>query len=135
MTTAATETVTAAPSASWTALENTRLAYERTLMAWIRTAVSLISFGFTIYKFFQSYQEVRPGRIPQVEHLITPRALGMFMITMGLGSLLLANVEHYRCMRALRLQYPSMGRSLALVLAAFISAFGVLALIAVIFRQ
>jgi putative membrane protein len=34
------------------ALDRTRLAYERTLMAWIRTAASLISFGFTIYKFF-----------------------------------------------------------------------------------
>ena len=34
------------------ALDRTRLAYERTLMAWVRTATSLISFGFTIYKFF-----------------------------------------------------------------------------------
>jgi len=35
------------------AVDRTRLAYERTLMAWIRTATSLITFGFTIYKFFQ----------------------------------------------------------------------------------
>ena len=35
------------------AVDRTRLAYERTLMAWVRTATSLISFGFTIYKFFQ----------------------------------------------------------------------------------
>jgi Domain of unknown function (DUF202) len=35
------------------AMDRTRLAYERTMMAWIRTAASLISFGFTIYKFFQ----------------------------------------------------------------------------------
>jgi len=35
------------------AAERTRLAYERTLMAWVRTATSLISFGFTIYKFFE----------------------------------------------------------------------------------
>jgi uncharacterized membrane protein YidH (DUF202 family) len=26
------------------------LAYERTLMAWVRTAASMISFGFSIYK-------------------------------------------------------------------------------------
>ena len=32
-------------------MDRTRLAYERTLMAWVRTATSLISFGFTIYKF------------------------------------------------------------------------------------
>ena len=35
------------------AVDRTRLAHERTLMAWVRTATSLISFGFTIYKFFQ----------------------------------------------------------------------------------
>src|SRR5262249_28618447 len=34
------------------ALERTRAAYERTMMAWIRTATSLITFGFTVYKFF-----------------------------------------------------------------------------------
>ncbi len=35
------------------AIDRTRLAYERTMMAWVRTATSLISFGFTIYKFFE----------------------------------------------------------------------------------
>jgi putative membrane protein len=34
-------------------VERTRLAYERTMMAWVRTATSLITFGFSIYKFFQ----------------------------------------------------------------------------------
>ena len=32
--------------------ETNYLAYERTMLAWIRTAVSLITFGFTLYKFF-----------------------------------------------------------------------------------
>ena len=41
------------PDATKLAVERTRLAYERTLMAWVRTSTSLISFGFTIYKFFQ----------------------------------------------------------------------------------
>ena len=35
------------------AYERTRLAYERTMQAWIRTATSLITFGFSVYKFFQ----------------------------------------------------------------------------------
>ena len=35
------------------ALERTRIAYERTMMAWIRTATSLITFGFSVYKFFE----------------------------------------------------------------------------------
>jgi len=35
------------------AVDRTWLAHERTMLAWVRTAASLISFGFTIYKFFQ----------------------------------------------------------------------------------
>ena len=33
------------------ATERTRMAADRTLMGWIRTALSMIGFGFTIYKF------------------------------------------------------------------------------------
>jgi len=35
------------------AYARTRAAYERTMMSWIRTATSLITFGFSVYKFFQ----------------------------------------------------------------------------------
>ncbi len=42
------------------ALDRTALAHERTLMAWVQTAVSLISFGFTIYKFFHFELQNRP---------------------------------------------------------------------------
>ena len=55
-----TASTAALPDATRLAVERTRLAYERTLMAWTRTATSLISFGFTIYKFFQYLREDRP---------------------------------------------------------------------------
>ena len=42
------------------AIDRTRLAYERTMMAWIRTATSLITFGFSVYKFFQLDIRDRP---------------------------------------------------------------------------
>jgi len=35
------------------ALDRARLAHDRILIAWIRTAFSMISFGFTIIKLFQ----------------------------------------------------------------------------------
>ena len=38
-------------------VDRTRLAHERTLMAWVRTATSLLSFGFTIHKFFEYLRE------------------------------------------------------------------------------
>lgn len=114
------------------AVDRTRLAYERTLMAWIRTATSLITFGFSIYKFFQiesANGATRGGR------LIGPREFALLMITIGLVSLLMATLEHRRNLRALNVQYPGAPRSLARVLAALISILGITALLAVVFRQ
>ena len=75
------------------AVDRTRLAYERTLMAWIRTATSLITFGFTIYKFFQ-IELAREG--PRTNRLIGPREFALLMIVIGLVSLLMATLEHRR---------------------------------------
>ena len=63
----------------------TRLSIERTLMSWVRTAVSLIGFGFTIVQFFERFsqmQGVREAARPQM-----PRYLGLALIASGLISL------------------------------------------------
>jgi hypothetical protein len=58
------------------------------------------------------------------------------LIAVGLLALLLANMEHWRCMRRRQQQYAGKRiKSLAGALAAFISFFGVLGLFAVIDRQ
>ena len=57
-------------SSTQLAVDRTRLAYERTLMAWIRTATSLITFGFTIYKFFEI--ELSRGGLARSDQLIGP---------------------------------------------------------------
>jgi putative membrane protein len=126
------EKVKTEPGASWTALENTRLAYERTLMAWVRTSVSLITFGFTIYKFFQYMQESQGAKVVR---LVTPRTFGMLMISAGLFTLLMATLEHWRSMKRLKEQLAGMKVSIAMVLAVWISAIGILALIGAFFRQ
>ena len=38
----------------------TRLALERTMMSWLRTAVALIGFGFAIVQYFNRLQQI-PG--------------------------------------------------------------------------
>ena len=57
--------------------ERTRLAADRTLMAWIRTSVSMISFGFTIFKFFMYLREsdILVGTAP-LAGAAEPRVLG-----------------------------------------------------------
>jgi putative membrane protein len=114
------------------AADRTRLAYERTLMAWIRTATSLITFGFSIYKFFQ-IELANKG--PEISHRIGPREFALLMIFIGLVSLLLATLEHRQNLNLLNAQYPGGSRSLARVMAALVSVLGLTALFAVIYRQ
>jgi putative membrane protein len=113
------------------AYDRTRLAYENTMMAWVRTATSLITFGFSIYKFFQFEKGGGEG----VDRLVGPREFALLMITVGLVSLLLGTVHHVRSMRQLRAHDPTLPRSLAAPLGVLISLLGLVALIAVIFRQ
>lgn len=43
----------------------TRLAVERTMMAYLRTAVSLIGFGFAIVQFFRNFHQLAGGATPR----------------------------------------------------------------------
>src|SRR4051794_4957890 len=96
------------------ALDRTRLAYERTLLAWVRTATSMISFGFTVYKFFEYLRENE--RIPFRHGLAGPRNFALFMIGLGLATLLLATLQHALDMRHLKTEYGPVPRSLAMLL-------------------
>jgi putative membrane protein len=114
-------------------VERTLLAHERTLMAWIRTATSLISFGFTIYKFFQFLRE--EGRIAPSERLLGSREFAMLMILTGLVALGLATVQHRASVQQLRAHTPNAPYSLSTAIAFVVGALGFVGLIAVVFRQ
>jgi len=119
-------------SSNQLAVDRTRLAHERTLLAWVRTATSLISFGFAIYKFFQYLQEkgqAREGRI------LGPREFALVLIGTGLVALLFATIQHRLDIKRMRALYPEVPYSLATVLAGLMSILGIIALIAIIFRQ
>jgi putative membrane protein len=71
----------------------TRLSLERTMMSWLRTAVSLIGFGFAIVQFFERLQqapEAQPARIPEA-----PKYLGLALIVSGVLALLMS-IWQYR---------------------------------------
>jgi putative membrane protein len=70
----------------------TRLALERTILAWLRTGVSLIGFGFTIVQFFQRLngtEGVAPALRPQA-----PRQLGLALIGCGILALIVSLVQY-----------------------------------------
>ena len=115
------------------AIERTRLVHQRTLMAWVRTATSLISFGFTVYKFFQYLRESQGA---PTSAAIGPREFGGLMIGIGITALILATIGHRRSMRALRADYGALiPHSLSTVVAGLIGALGVLLLVAVLLRM
>ena len=111
------------------AFERTALAHERTLMAWVRTATSMISFGFTIYKFFQELS--KSGS----ESLLSPRIVGMIMIGFGLLSLILAQVQHQLALKKLKRYYPAIQRSISSVLSVLVLVFGLLLFLGALFKQ
>ena len=69
------------------------------------------------------------------DRLLGPREFALLMISIGIIALALATWQHRRDMKALRALHPEVPYSMATVLAGLISALGVIALVAVIFRQ
>ena len=72
----------------------TRLALERTMMAWVRTAVALIGFGFTIVQFFERLGGME-GVAPAVRPL-APRYIGLALIGTGVAVLAISAWQYHR---------------------------------------
>jgi putative membrane protein len=71
----------------------TRLSIERTLMSWVRTAVSLIGFGFTIVQFFErlgSLPGATPALLPEA-----PRYMGLMLIGCGILALIVSIWQYH----------------------------------------
>lgn len=77
----------------------TRLAAERTLMAWVRTSVSLIGFGFTIYQFFARLNAMAGVAAPREPHLA--RYFSLALIAAGTLGLCVALFEYQWLLRYL----------------------------------
>jgi len=101
------------------------------MMGWVRTGTSLITFGFSVYKFFQFEMAGKDIGAP----LIGSREFALVLIGIGLLSLLLGTFEHRRDLKAIREQYSDMPRSMSAVVAVLIAVLGLAALLAVIFRS
>ena len=78
------------PTSDHFAWLRTRMAAERTFMAWLRTAASMIGFGFTIVQFFAKLSQMEGAHPAMRPH--APRMLGLMLI--GAGVLGLAFALH-----------------------------------------
>lgn len=73
------------------AKERNRAAAERTLMAWIRTSLSLISFGFGIDQIVSALHAALGD---EIDPMRLSRALGLAFVTIGTLALLSAAISH-----------------------------------------
>ena len=77
------------------ARERNRAAADRTLMAWIRTALSLIAFGFSIGKIAEYLKKANPDRV--LDPINSAQIFGEAFIALGVLGLLAAIIVLVRC--------------------------------------
>jgi putative membrane protein len=118
----------------------TRLAVERTVLAWVRTAVSLIAFGFTIVQFFERMQ-VMPGSAPAM-YPNAANYLGLALIFCGIVSLVISMWEYrwtinylwsedYQAIAGMK---PQPGKSPVILVAVVLLMVGLFAFFSVLLR-
>ena len=114
------------------ARERNREAAERTLMAWIRTALSLIGFGFGIGKLDAYLQGAGLHTRFDLPH--STLIFGASFIVVGILGLLAAIVQHARILK--RLSQPNFAynamRPIAMTVAAVLMLIGVFGLTAIL---
>lgn len=108
------------------ARERNREAAERTLLAWLRTCLSLITFGFAIYKLVQVFNPDKSS------HMMTA-IIGLCFILLGVFAMIAATYEHSKVLEQIKSDdyayKPSgLGRAVSITLALI----GVLACITVV---
>jgi putative membrane protein len=120
------------------AKERNRAAYDRTLMAWIRTAISLIGFGFAIaksYEYIHTEEMETTGRF--IDQIHAPLWFGMSFIVLGMICILGGVLQYRLVMKRIqtdRFTYnepPPLAKIIALILLII----GVFALIAIFQRR
>lgn len=115
------------------AVQRTIMASERSLMAWIRTALSMIGFGFTIYKFFQYLpEEIAAGTVHRPN---APRNLGLTLIAVGTLGLVAAAWQHRRFLNEIGASQSRHVWSISFMVAILVILIGVLTFYGVLLRH
>jgi putative membrane protein len=84
---------------------NIQLALDRTTPAWVRTALTMASFGFGMVAFFRSIEEQSPGAKSLRLHHGAIR-MGTALLILGIVAMVLAGFSHWSTLRRLRRGEP-----------------------------
>ena len=120
------------------AKDRNRAAYDRTLMAWIRTAISLIGFGFAIAKSYEYIERdllETSGRLLDTLH--APLWFGMSFIFLGMVCILGGVIQYTKVVKQIqsaRFSY-SESKPLVKIVALILLIIGIFALITIFQRR
>jgi putative membrane protein len=110
------------------AYDRTWLSFERTMQAWIRTAISLITFGFSVYRLVDLV-ETNPA---EGRYRIGVQVFGFILVGIGFLALAISTVEYRQSIRVLREEYGQSPRSTSVFFAGLVAALGIFALVSMI---
>jgi putative membrane protein len=115
------------------ARERNRAAAERTLMAWIRTSLSLIAFGFGIDRIVAAIHGLYPET--RIQPVQLSRFLGLAFILLGIYAMIMAAIEHHQELRRIQRQESYRyrpRRSLSFIVAISMIGIGIFAFVGIV---
>jgi putative membrane protein len=110
----------------------TQLALDRTTLAWVRTALTMASFGFGTVAFFRSQLDQSPTA--ETQRLVRGAIrFGTALIVLGIAATTIAGVSHWLTLRRIRRGEPPVMRQwpLSIAVAALTAVIGLAGLWAV----
>lgn len=117
------------------AKERNRAAAERTLMAWIRTSLSLIGFGFgidSVVSAIRSFQAVE-----DIDQVRLTRILGLAFIGLGVYAIVIAAIKHRQELSRIQRNadyFYMPRRSLGLTVATGLVCIGVISFVGILWK-
>ena len=103
------------------------MAAERTFLAWIRTGIALMGFGFVVARFGLFLREIAASQTPvKLPHAGFSLPAGILLIALGIIVNVVAAIRHHRIVRAIdRGQFrQTFGSTFGLWLAGLLAAIG-----------
>jgi len=116
------------------AVLRTLMAADRSLMAWVRTGLSLITFGFTLYKFLEYSRERLLETGSMLATVSGPKTVGLFMIGVGILCLILGTAENMAIVKGLHKRHDFKHNKYSLLMAGIILIFGIVLFLGVLLR-
>lgn len=110
------------PDANALSVTRTMMAADRTLLAWIRTALSLFGFGFTLAHLIQGY--IQSGALKGFNAQAS-KHFGITLLFLAIGCLVCGAIEHRRALKTMNISLRATLLSPSLLMTAALALVGI----------